>query len=85
MSDNFKPKIVAFYCSNCASSAANVAEGMNKALPDNVKMVQVPCTGRLELLHLLSHLRKAQTAYTLQAARKIAASTCPASPRQPKG
>ena len=53
MSDNFKPKIVAFYCSNCASSAANVADGMNKVLPENIKMVQVPCTGRLEILHLL--------------------------------
>ena len=53
MSDNFKPKIVAFDCSNCASSAANVADGMHKVLPDNVKMVQVPCTGRIEILHLL--------------------------------
>ena len=53
MSNNFKPKIVAFYCSNCASSAANVADGMNKVLPENIKMVQVPCTGRLEILHLL--------------------------------
>ena len=74
MNNNFKPTIVAFYCSNCASSAADVADGMNKALPDNVKMVQVPCTGRIEILHLLSHLRKAQTAYTLLAARKTAAS-----------
>ena len=53
MNNNFKPTIVAFYCSNCASSAADVADGMNKALPDNVKMVQVPCTGRIEILHLL--------------------------------
>jgi F420-non-reducing hydrogenase iron-sulfur subunit len=53
MNDNFKPKIVAFYCSNCASSAANVADGMDKALPENIKMIQVPCTGRIEILHLL--------------------------------
>ena len=49
----FKPRILAFCCSNCASSAAKVADGMKKALPDNVKMVQVPCTGRIEILHLL--------------------------------
>jgi coenzyme F420-reducing hydrogenase delta subunit len=36
MSDNFKPKIVAFYCSNCASSAANVADGMNEEGADGV-------------------------------------------------
>ena len=53
MNNNFKPKIVAFCCSNCASSAADVADGMNKALPENVKMVHVPCTGRIEILHLL--------------------------------
>ncbi len=49
----FKPRILAFCCSNCASSAANVANGMKKALPENVKIVQVPCTGRIEVLHLL--------------------------------
>jgi F420-non-reducing hydrogenase iron-sulfur subunit len=50
---NSKPRIVAFCCSNCASSAANVAQGMKKVLPENVKIVQVPCTGRIETLHLL--------------------------------
>jgi len=51
--NDFKPQIIAFCCFNCASSAANVAQGMKKALPDNVKIVQVPCTGRIEILHLL--------------------------------
>ena len=51
--NEFKPQIVAFCCSNCASSAAEVAEGMKKALPENVKTIQVPCTGRIETLHLL--------------------------------
>jgi coenzyme F420-reducing hydrogenase delta subunit len=26
---------------------------MKKALPDNIKLIQVPCTGRIETLHLL--------------------------------
>ena len=26
---------------------------MDRALPGNVKMIQVPCTGRIEILHLL--------------------------------
>ena len=51
--DDFKPQIVAFCCANCASSAAKVAHGMKKALPDNIKIIQVPCTGRIETLHLL--------------------------------
>ena len=56
--DDFKPQIVAFYCSNCASSAAKVAQGMKKALPDNIKIIQVPCTGRFETLHLLKPFEK---------------------------
>jgi F420-non-reducing hydrogenase iron-sulfur subunit len=51
--NDFKPQIIAFCCTNCASSAAQVAEGMKKALPENVKTIQVPCTGRIEVLHLL--------------------------------
>ena len=51
--DDFKPQIVAFCCVNCASSAAKVAHGMKKAFPDNIKIIQVPCTGRIETLHLL--------------------------------
>lgn len=53
MEKNYDPKIIAFCCGNCASSAAEVAHKMEKTLPENVKLVQVPCTGRLEILHLL--------------------------------
>ena len=52
MADN-KPQIVAFCCSNCASSAANISEGMKRTMPGNVKKIQVPCSGRIEVLHLL--------------------------------
>lgn len=51
--NDFVPQIVAFYCSNCASAAADVAEGLNLELPDNVRVINVPCTGRIEILHLL--------------------------------
>jgi len=51
--DNFKPQIIAFCCSNCASAAVGVANGMGKAIPDNIKIIQIPCTGRIETLHLL--------------------------------
>jgi coenzyme F420-reducing hydrogenase delta subunit len=53
MNDEFEPKIVAFCCSNCAAAAATVADGMNRSFPANVKVIQVPCTGRIEVLHLL--------------------------------
>ncbi len=50
---DFRPKIIAFYCSNCASSAAKIANKMNLYLPEEVKLINVPCTGRIEILHLL--------------------------------
>ena len=49
----FEPTVVAFCCSNCASAAAQIADGMDRTLPGNVKIIQVPCTGRIEILHLL--------------------------------
>ena len=51
--NGFEPQIIAFYCANGASSAAQVADDMKKTLPENVKIIQIPCTGRIEVLHLL--------------------------------
>lgn len=52
--NSFDPQIVAFYCENCASAAADVSDDLKKVMPANVKLVKVPCTGRIEILHLLS-------------------------------
>ena len=49
----FEPQIVAFCCANCASSAAQISEKMGLSLPANVKVIQLPCTGRLDILHVL--------------------------------
>jgi F420-non-reducing hydrogenase iron-sulfur subunit len=54
----FIPQIVAFCCSNCASSAARVADGMEMKTPGNIKVIQVPCTGRIEVLHLLKPIEE---------------------------
>jgi F420-non-reducing hydrogenase iron-sulfur subunit len=53
MDTYYNPKIIAFCCSNCPSAAAEIAHKMKKTLPENVKPVHVPCTGRVEILHLL--------------------------------
>lgn len=52
----FEPRIIAFCCSNCASAATQIAEKMQLTLPENVKVIQLPCTGRLDSLHLLKAL-----------------------------
>jgi len=54
----FEPQIVAFTCTNCASAAAEVANNMGLSLPANIKMIQIPCTGRLDTLHILKAIEQ---------------------------
>ena len=49
----FEPKIVAFCCQYCAYAAADLAGSMRLSYPDNVKIVRVLCTGKVDPIHLL--------------------------------
>ena len=49
----FEPEIVAFSCHYCAYAAADLAGSMRLSYPTNVKIVKVPCTGRVDALHIL--------------------------------
>jgi coenzyme F420-reducing hydrogenase delta subunit len=53
MTAAFEPQIVAFCCKYCAYAAGDLAGSMRLNYPANVKVVQVPCTGRVDILHLL--------------------------------
>ncbi len=53
METAFDPRIIAFCCKYCAYAAADLAGSMRLCYPPNVKVVQVPCTGRVDVLHLL--------------------------------
>ena len=50
---DFEPQIVAFCCLNCAYAAADLAGGARNSYPASVKIVALPCTGRVDVLHLL--------------------------------
>ncbi len=52
-SPEFEPQIVAFCCLHCAYAAADLAGGSRCAYPSSIKIVAVPCTGRVDSLHLL--------------------------------
>ncbi len=52
MSD-YEPKIVAFCCTFCAFSAADLAGSMRLQYPVNVRIVKLPCTGKVDVLHIL--------------------------------
>ena len=46
-------EIVAYCCEHCAYAAADLAGGLRMQYPPNIKIVQLPCTGRLDVLSVL--------------------------------
>lgn len=48
--------IVAFCCRECAYAAADAAANARTPLPPTVRLVLVPCTGRVSPLHMLEAL-----------------------------
>ncbi len=51
--EGFEPKIVAFCCHYCAYTAADLAGSMRLQYPPNVRVIRLPCTGKVDVLHLL--------------------------------
>jgi F420-non-reducing hydrogenase iron-sulfur subunit len=48
--------VVAFCCRECAYAAADATANARTSLPPTVRLVLMPCTGRVSPLHLLSAL-----------------------------
>ncbi|BBO75316.1 methyl-viologen-reducing hydrogenase subunit delta [Desulfosarcina widdelii] len=57
-SNCFEPQIVAFCCKYCAYAAADLAGSMRLDYPPNLKIVQLPCSGRVDVLHLLKAIEE---------------------------
>lgn len=51
--NEFEPKIVAFCCNYCAFAAADLAGAMRLQYPPNVRIVKLPCTGKVDAIHLM--------------------------------
>ena len=49
----FVPRIVAFTCNYCAYAAADLAGSTRTEYPTNIKLIRIPCTGRVDVVHLL--------------------------------
>ena len=49
----FEPEIIVFACHYCAYAAADLAGSMRLQYPCNIRMIKLPCTGKLEVIHLL--------------------------------
>lgn len=46
-------KIVAYCCEHCAYNAADLAGGLRMQYPPEIKIVMLPCTGKMDILHAL--------------------------------
>ena len=53
MSAAFDPNIIAFCCRHCAYAAADLAGGSRLTYSSALKIVELPCTGRVDVLHVL--------------------------------
>ncbi|MFH1060588.1 MAG: hydrogenase iron-sulfur subunit [Pseudomonadota bacterium] len=53
MSAEFEPKILAICCQWCSYAAADLAGTMRLQYPASIRILRVPCTGRVDILHLL--------------------------------
>ncbi len=54
----FEPEIIAFCCHYCAYTAADMAGSKRIPYPPNVKIIRVPCTGKVDAIHIMKALEK---------------------------
>ena len=56
MTKAFEPEIVVFCCNYCSYAAADLAGSIRMDYPPNVKIIHVPCSGRVDAITLLRTL-----------------------------
>jgi F420-non-reducing hydrogenase iron-sulfur subunit len=52
--DDTEPLILAFCCHYCAYAAADLAGSMRLQYPSNVRVLRLPCTGKLEVNYIMA-------------------------------
>ncbi len=55
--EQFQPVIVAYCCHYCAYTAADMAGSMRLDYPPGIKIIRVPCTGKVDPLHVMHALK----------------------------
>ena len=51
--NGFEPNIIAFCCHYCAYAAADLAGAMRLEYPTSIKVIELPCTGKIDVLYVL--------------------------------
>ena len=52
-SAGFDPLLLVYCCRHCAYAAADLAGGMRIQYPPSVRIIEVPCTGRVDAAEIL--------------------------------
>jgi len=53
MNPEYSPKVVGFLCRWCSYTGADLAGAMRLQYPPNIRIIMVPCTGRIDILLVL--------------------------------
>ena len=53
MTDDYEPKVVAFCCHYCSYAAADLAGTMRLQYSPNIRVIKIPCTGKIDAIHIL--------------------------------
>jgi coenzyme F420-reducing hydrogenase delta subunit len=56
ITDNNQLSILAFCCEHCAYAAADLAGSLRMQYPPTIKIVRLPCTGKIDVLVILQAL-----------------------------
>ena len=56
--EEFEPKIIAFLCSWCSYAGADLAGVSRLQYPPNIRIVKVPCSGRINPFYILKSLQQ---------------------------
>jgi len=51
--NDFEPEIIGFCCDSCAYAAADLAGSMRLQYPTNVKIIRLPCSGKIDIIYIL--------------------------------
>jgi coenzyme F420-reducing hydrogenase delta subunit len=55
-SKGFTPEIIAFCCHYCAYTAADLAGSLRLEYPTTIKVIELPCSGKIDVLYVLKAL-----------------------------
>ena len=56
--EGWEPNVLAFACHYCAFAAADLAGVMRLSYSPSVKIIRLPCTGKLDHIHILRAFEK---------------------------